>query len=115
MGRIALFDAHARKYVGDAASLAVFDDVLLAPLQRDLIAFTWMHERYGCDGLQQENRTADYFEYPCTVAMLLREIRYGINVGFVNVTINPFQAAANGTSPSFDYVVRRKGRKGGRE
>ena len=30
----------------------------------------------------------DYFEYPSTVAMLLREIRYGINLGLMNITID---------------------------
>ena len=87
MGRIALYDAHARKRYGDQAS---FDDHTLAPLQRDLIANTWMHERYGCDGKQQQNRTAAYFEYPSVVAMLLREIRYGINLGLNGVSIAPF-------------------------
>jgi len=29
MGRIALFDGHARKYVGDDAALATFDDHIL--------------------------------------------------------------------------------------
>lgn len=49
-----------------------------------------MHERYSCQGQQQKNRTAAYFEYPSTIAMMLREIRYGINLGFKNITINPF-------------------------
>ena len=62
MGRIAWFDAHARKYVGDTAALANFDNVTMKPLIRDLIADTWMSERYGCDGLQQKNRTYAYFE-----------------------------------------------------
>ena len=30
----------------------------------------------ACDGSQQLNRTEAYFEYPATVGMLLREIRY---------------------------------------
>jgi len=34
MGRIAWFDAHARKIYGD---LETFDEAILAPLQRDLI------------------------------------------------------------------------------
>lgn len=62
MGRIAWFDAHARAKYGDQTT---FDDAILAPLQRDLIKYTWMHERYGCDGQQQQNRTAGR----CAVAM----------------------------------------------
>ena len=46
--------------------------------------------RYGCDGQQQQNRTANYFEYPATVAMLLREVRYGISLTPGNVTVAPF-------------------------
>eukprot|EP00041_Stephanoeca_diplocostata_P004961 m.53855 g.53855 ORF g.53855 m.53855 type:complete len:798 (-) comp15471_c1_seq1:129-2522(-) len=90
MGRIAWFDSHARKNVGNASALQVFDTHTLAPLMRDLIAYTWLHERYGCDGKQQDSRTEAYFEYPATVTMLLREIRYGIDVGLRNITINPF-------------------------
>ena len=46
MGRIAWFDSHARKYVGTSAALTAFNDYTLAPLVRDLIANTWMHERW---------------------------------------------------------------------
>ena len=88
MGRIAWFDAHARKVTGGAAALAAFDGAV-AHLSKDLIANTWMHERYGCDGQQQQNRTDKYFEYPSTVAMMLREVRYGINLGFDDVSIRP--------------------------
>eukprot|EP00043_Microstomoeca_roanoka_P000963 m.30236 g.30236 ORF g.30236 m.30236 type:complete len:789 (+) comp10587_c0_seq1:120-2486(+) len=87
MGRIAWFDAHARKRVGD---LATFDNHLLEPLLQELIRVTWMHERYTCAGDEMTNRTDAYFEYPATVVMLLREIRYGINIGLTNMTINPF-------------------------
>ena len=89
MGRIAWFDAHARKLLGSTDALAAFD-ASLKHLQDDLIRDTWMHERYGCDGEQQQNRTSHYFEYPSTVAMMLREIRYGINLGFNNISIAPF-------------------------
>lgn len=100
MGRIAWFDAHARKLLGSDDALAAFDAQLLV-LQDDLIADTWMHERYGCDGKQQQNRTSHYFEYPSTVAMLLREIRYGIKLGFQSVAIAPF-----GTFPDgFTYDI----------
>ena len=65
MGRIAWFDAHARKQVGNDAALKAFDESTLGPLQKDLLELgPWMHERYGCDGKQQQNRTWGYFEYP---------------------------------------------------
>ena len=59
-----------------------------------------MHERYGCDGRQQQNRTFGYFEYPSAIAMLLREVRYGIRLGFAEVAVAPFGAPAR-----FEYRV----------
>jgi hypothetical protein len=47
MARIAWFDAQARKRVGSSAALAMFDEHLLEPMQRDLLANTWMGERYS--------------------------------------------------------------------
>ena len=89
MGRIAWFDAHARKIDRTKGSLLQFNSNLLT-LQNDLVRDTWLHERYGCDGKQQQNRTMYYFEYPSTVVMLLREIRYGINLNLATVEIDPF-------------------------
>lgn len=48
--------------------------------------------RYGCDGLQQENRTMYYFEYPALASMLLREIRYGVELTLDAITVDPFGA-----------------------
>ena len=96
-GRIAWFDAKARKVTGDAASF----DHQLGIMQKDLLFYTWMHERYGCDGKMQTNRTAAYFEYPSTVAILLREIRYGIELSFSHVTVDPLMA----TPGPFSYHV----------
>jgi hypothetical protein len=39
-----------------------------------------------------------YFEYPAYTSMLLREIRYGIDVGLATVSISPF-----GAPSSFEY------------
>jgi len=97
MGRIAWFDALARKQVGD---IDTFNKDILGPIHRDLLKDTWMRERYGCNGLQQKNRSEAYFEYPCTVAMMLREVRYGINIGISNITLDPFDHAQ-----SFSYHV----------
>lgn len=49
MGRIAYFDAHARRMVGDKDT---FDRLILDPLINDVLTYTWLHERYLCDGSQ---------------------------------------------------------------
>jgi hypothetical protein len=87
MGRIGWFDALARRRFGDQED---FDARLMNPLRDDLLRWTWLHERYGCDGQPQTNRTAFYFEYPSVVAMMLRQIRYGIHLGLGSATISPF-------------------------
>ena len=99
MARIGWFDAHSRKRFGTADDLEYFNSHILSTVQHDLIQNTWMHERYGCDGAQQENRTMYYFEYPSMLAMILREVRYGIELRMTDVTLNPF-----GTT-DFEYHV----------
>lgn len=47
MGRIAYFDALGRKRFGTAEDLNYFNSVVLAPVQKDVITYTWMHERYA--------------------------------------------------------------------
>ena len=51
------FDALARQQVNDAATFA---RLLLQPLADDVRRWTWLHERYFCDGTQQPNRTWAY-------------------------------------------------------
>jgi len=87
MGRIGWFDALARKRYGDQST---FDNVLLDPLIGDVNRWTWLHERYNCDGTPQRNRTSHYFEYPSVTAMMLHYIRYGIQLGFDSVKVSPF-------------------------
>eukprot|EP00048_Salpingoeca_helianthica_P022441 m.18288 g.18288 ORF g.18288 m.18288 type:complete len:773 (-) comp7326_c0_seq2:38-2356(-) len=87
MARIGLFDAYARRRVGDQAT---FDDVILNPLRGDVLQYTWLRERYYCDGTQELNRTQYYFEYPAFVAMAIREVRYGINIRLTEISIAPF-------------------------
>jgi len=60
MGRIGWQDALARQAVGGAAAAALFEGVLLAPLQRDLLARTWLPERFDCEGKDAHNPF--YFE-----------------------------------------------------
>jgi hypothetical protein len=89
MGRIGWADAHARRRVGD---LATYRDRILAPLRADLLERTWLTERYDCAG--NAIRAPFYHEYPEVVAMLLREVTYGIELGLGKVTIDPFGTAA---------------------
>ncbi|CAE7777893.1 unnamed protein product [Symbiodinium microadriaticum] len=84
--------------LGSSDDLAYFDNSILEPIKDDLIRDTWMHERYGCDGQQQENRTMYYFEYPALVSMLLKDIRYGVQLDVSGVTISPFRAASTAFS-----------------
>eukprot|EP00730_Choanoeca_flexa_P003156 TRINITY_DN11310_c0_g1_i3.p1 TRINITY_DN11310_c0_g1~~TRINITY_DN11310_c0_g1_i3.p1 ORF type:complete len:844 (+),score=181.87 TRINITY_DN11310_c0_g1_i3:336-2534(+) len=91
MARIAWFDALARRYTNDSNT---FEHALLAPLRADLIRYTWLHERYQCAGGQMRNRTEAYFEYPSAVGMMLRQIKYGIDIGLSNVTVCPFGPTA---------------------
>lgn len=85
LARIGWADAHARKRVGD---LQTFEELLLKPLQRDLIDNTWLYERYDSTGIQI--RTPFYFEYPALVTMFLNEIRYGVNLQLDVFQIDPF-------------------------
>jgi hypothetical protein len=89
MGRIGWADALARRRVGD---LATYRDRILAPLRADLLQRTWLTERYDCAG--NAIRSPFYHEYPEVVAMLLREVTYGIELGLGKVTIDPFGTAA---------------------
>lgn len=87
LARIGWVDAMARKAIND---LDTFDNLLLAPLQADLLADTWLYERYDENGTQI--RTSYYFEYPSLVTMLLHDIRYGISLGLSTLSIDPFPA-----------------------
>lgn len=90
MGRIGWQDALARQAVGGAAAAALFEGVLLAPLQRDLLARTWLPERFDCQGRDAHN--AYYFEYPATVALMLFEVRYGIQLRPTRLVVRPLSA-----------------------
>jgi len=90
MGRIGWQDALARQAVGTPQAAAVFESVLLAPLQLDLLARTWLPERYDCKGKDAHN--AYYFEYASTVGLMLYEVRYGISLQMTRVVVNPLSA-----------------------
>ena len=97
MGRIAWQDAMARHAVGDAHAQQVFSDVILSPLQHDLLRRSWLPERYTCQG--QDTHNSYYFEYPATVALLLYEVKYGISIQMTQVIVDPL------TARNFDYAM----------
>lgn len=85
MGRIAWADGMARYQAGD---LTGYQNGVVAPIQSDLLAGTWLTERYNCAG--QEIRSPYYHEYPEVLTMLLHDASYGISIGLGQVTIAPF-------------------------
>ena len=99
MGRIGWQDAMARHAVGDAAAISMFNDVILAPLQRDLLRRTWLPERFNCDGTDAHNEY--YFEYPAVVSLMLYEVKYGISLQMTKVIVDPLAAPASG----FAYLM----------
>lgn len=97
LARIGWVDSLARQRVKDAATVR---NVLLAPLQQDLMADTWLNERYDSNGNQV--RTDHYFEYPSLITMMLREVVYGINIGLSTVSISPLLLD---DTPKFTYHI----------
>lgn len=89
MGRIGWADGHARRATGDLAS---FNNLILDPIISQVDAATWLPERYDCSGNPAHN--AYYHEYPEMAVMLMREVRYGINLGLGAVTVDPWGAGA---------------------
>ena len=85
LARIGWVDSLARKRIGDVDT---FQNLLLRPLQDDLLSDVWLYERYDANGTQI--RTSYYFEYPSLVVMMLREVQYGINIELLSVDIDPF-------------------------
>ena len=85
MGRIAWADGMARY---QAADLSGYQNGVAGPIQSDLLASTWLTERYNCAGHQI--RSPYYHEYPEVLTMLLHDASYGISIGLGQVTIAPF-------------------------
>ena len=84
LARIGWVDALARKRVRDDVMVR---DVLLQPLINDILQSTWLYERYDSNGNQI--RTSYYFEYPSLIAIILREVIYGIDISINMVRIDP--------------------------
>jgi len=85
MGRIAWGDGVARYRVGDTST---FYNKIYNPILNDLFRYTWLYERYDCQGKFAHNPY--YHEYPETIFMLMHEVVFGIRIGLGTVRIAPF-------------------------
>lgn len=108
MGRIAYVDALSLRRVNDSATFAA----LLRTLRSDLLRNTWMYERWQCEGRPTHNPY--YHEYPEVVAMIIRDVKYGIDIGFSTITVDPFLEAfvaetAAGGPGAVGGAARRRG------
>ncbi|GMH98096.1 hypothetical protein TrVE_jg12681 [Triparma verrucosa] len=91
MGRHAWFDSLSRKLYDTYEN---FEALILDPLQTHLTESTFLHERLACDGTQQQNRTAMYFEYPSVTAMITMKIKYGLEPGLTDFKVHPFYSSS---------------------
>lgn len=103
-------DARARIAMGDASSLEYFNNNLLGPIQEDLLQYTWLTERYTCDGLRE--RTPFFFEYPCLLTIMLKEMKYGIDFGLTEWNLAPIAGVAPFHWSVGRTDVRHNGRPG---
>ena len=102
MGRNGWFDALTRKRFSDRTT---FNALILDPLIGDVRRWTWLWERYSCDGTPQLNRTYAYFEYPAVTSIMISYIRYGIQPGLQAFTVDPFLPEPVNESTTFSYSV----------
>lgn len=91
MGRIWWLDMKARHRYPNAANLNMFNRTY-ENIRGDLLANTWLTERYNVRG--QRIRTPYYHEYPEIVCMVMRTMRYGIDVQIDRVVIRPIEPRA---------------------
>lgn len=98
MGRIGWADARARLWLGTPEAAETFSTVLLGPLQADLLSNWLMPERYTC-GAKPTHNSYGYIEYPETVAMMIMEVKYGVQFGLGALTVAPLVATD-------DFVLR---------
>ena len=96
MGRIWWLDMKSRHRYPTISNCAMFNRTY-HNIRGDLLANTWLTERYNAQG--QCIRTPYYHEYPEIVSMVMRTMRYGIDVYMDRVVIRPIEPIA------FDYQV----------
>lgn len=87
MGRIAWQDGLARQAIGSDQAATTFDQLILGPLQADVLKRTWLPERFDCQG--RDAHSEQYFEYASVAGMLIFEIKYGIKLLPSSITIDP--------------------------
>lgn len=83
MARIWWLDMGARVRMNDHANF----DSLFAKIENDLMSQVWLPERYDAEGRPAHNRY--YHEYPEVFTMVLRTMRYGVQVGVQSISIHP--------------------------
>lgn len=88
MGRIWWLDMLARHRYPNSHNRNIFN-LTYDNIRGDLLANTWLTERYGVRG--QRIRTNYYHEYPEIVSMVMRTMRYGIDVRMDRVVIRPIE------------------------
>jgi hypothetical protein len=88
MARIWLLDMLARVRMNDRITF----DRLLNDTEDSLLRDVWLPERYDAGGEPAHN--GYYHEYPEILTMVLREMRYGIQVSGQEVTVKPFDRQA---------------------
>ena len=86
MARIWWLDMAARMQMSDRSMF----DSLFEKMEGNLLENVWMSERFNARGMPAHN--GYYHEYPEVLAMVLREMRYGVHVGMEDVAIRPFDA-----------------------
>jgi hypothetical protein len=86
MARIWLFDMLARVRMNDRTTF----DHLLRNEEDSLLHDVWLPERYDAGGEPAHN--GYYHEYPEILDMVLRQMRYGIQISGHKVTVFPFGA-----------------------
>jgi hypothetical protein len=84
MARIWWLDLASRRATGDMTDFYKY----FRPIQDDLLAHTWLTERYNAQG--KSIRAPYYHEYPEITAMILREMVDGIDIKIDHIQIKPF-------------------------
>ena len=84
-GRVAWLDALSRKRAGDYKT---FEELIVAPIRREVFELVWCHERYTCNGVPVHSPM--YYEYPEVLGTITRDVRYGLRFGLGSFSIDPF-------------------------
>lgn len=96
---MAWLDALSRKRAGDYKT---FEDLIVAPIRREVFELVWTHERYTCHGVPVHSPL--YYEYPEVLATITRDVRFGLSFGLGTFSLDPFLDAAAGES-SFAWSI----------